>query len=653
MIRLARMAGPAVLLAAALAAALVGLWWGGAAQPTLVDPGDLVRFGLPIAKLLTDLGFAAALGALLLAVFALPPDGPALGRALDVAAAGAAVWTVAGAGAAFFQAASLYSSPPRLDEAYGAQLGAFLTDVGIGRAWLAFVLAGALVTVICFAVRNRIALVLTLVGSAISIVYLVGEGHSGSSDVHDIAVTATWLHVIFVSLWVGGLLTLVVIRRDLPARRLAPVLLRYSTVALVAFIVVAASGYLSAAVRVGDLPALLTPYGLLVLVKVGALAVLGALGALYRRWILRLVAAGRDRAFWALVLGELAVMGIATGMAAALARTAPPVDDAAALIDPTPAEILVDRPLPPELTAIDYLTAWRIDLLWVLVVAFGTFFYVAGVVRLHRRGDRWPVHRTLLWLAGMAGLLWATNGVMNVYGPFLFSVHMLGHMVLSMAVPALLVLAAPITLALRAVDKRDDGSRGAREWIMVAIHSPAARVLTHPLVASAIFAGSLWAFYYTPLFRWAVLDHVGHTWMNMHFLISGYLFVLVLVGVDPIPSRPPYPLRLLLLLGTMAFHAFFGLAIMTGEGLLLADWYGAMGREWGDPPLVDQQVAGGIAWSVGEIPTVSLAILVAVMWSRADKREARRSDRAADRDGDAELAAYNAMLAEQARRDAR
>ena len=107
-------------------------------------------------------------------------------------------------------------------------------------------------------------------------------------------------------------------------------------------------------------------------------------------------------------------------------------------------------------------------------------------------------------------------------------------------------------------------------------------------------------------------------------------------------------IRLLILLITMAFHAFFGLALMSGSGLLLADWYGAMG--WGTSALEDQQTGGGIAWSVGEIPTVLLAVIVALQWSRSDDRESKRLDRKADRDGDAELAEYNAMLAQRAAR---
>jgi len=155
-------------------------------------------------------------------------------------------------------------------------------------------------------------------------------------------------------------------------------------------------------------------------------------------------------------------------------------------------------------------------------------------------------------------------------------------------------------------------------------------------------------FYYSGVFGWATIDHVGHEWMVIHFLGAGYLFVSALIGVDPAPYRAPYPMRLIVLLATMAFHAFFGLALLSGTGLLLADWYGTMG--WGTSALADQQTGGGIAWSVGEIPTVILAIAVAIMWSRSDERESKRRDRQADRDGDAELEAYNEMLLKRSSR---
>ena len=148
-------------------------------------------------------------------------------------------------------------------------------------------------------------------------------------------------------------------------------------------------------------------------------------------------------------------------------------------------------------------------------------------------------------------------------------------------------------------------------------------------------------------------DHIGHEWMVVHFLITGYLFVQSLIGIDPVPYRLPYAMRLLLLFATMAFHAFFGLAIISSTGLFLADWFGAMGRTWGQAPLLDQQTGGGIAWSVGEIPTLALAIAVAISWSKSDAKDQKRLDRNADRTNDAELNEYNERLARMAANDTR
>jgi putative copper resistance protein D len=477
------------------------------------------------------------------------------------------------------------------------------------------------------------------------------QGHAAGTAGHDAAITSLGLHLVFAGIWLGGLLAIVVIRRTLDGARLVPIVQRYSTLAAVCFIVVAASGYVSAELRIGTLAQLLTPYGILVLVKVTALFALGVFGVVQRRFAIgRLQSSSSRGAFWWLVTAELAFMGIASGVAAALARTAPPIAQTLGPA-PTPAEILTGEPLPPPLTVTNFLTNWNIDLLWVLACGFGLFFYLAGVWRLRKRGDRWPVHRTILWVAGMLLLFYITCGGVNVYEKYLFSQHMLGHMALTMMVPLLLVPGAPVTLAMRAIHKRMDGSRGGREWILLAVHSKVAGVLTNPIVAAVLFAGSLWAFYYTPLFRWATIDHIGHEWMIIHFLITGYLFVQSLIGIDPVPYRLPSPFRLVLLLGTMAFHAFFGLSILTSSGLLLADWFGSMGRTWGQSPLADQQTGGGIAWSIGEIPTVILAIVVAMQWSRNDAKETKRRDRNADRTGEAELNEYNARLARLAKND--
>jgi putative copper resistance protein D len=133
--------------------------------------------------------------------------------------------------------------------------------------------------------------------------------------------------------------------------------------------------------------------------------------------------------------------------------------------------------------------------------------------------------------------------------------------------------------------------------------------------------------------------------MTVHFLITGYLFVQALIGIDPGPAKMAYPIRLMLLIGTLAFHAFFGLALMTGNGLLLADWYGAMGRTWGQTALEDQQTGGAIAWGIGELPAAALTLIVSIQWARSDARDTKRLDRKSDRSGNQDLKDYNDMLA--------
>ncbi|MWB98211.1 copper transporter [Agromyces sp. MMS17-SY077] len=656
------MLGPALLALVALAVLVGGLVFGGGAAPLpLQDPGPVVRWGLPVAKLGVNLGAAGMLGAILLAVFALSPKKEReYGLALDVAAGSAGLLTVSAASVGFLNFLLVTGKTVTFDSTFGSSLGVFLTEIELGRAWLLVTLGAAAVTVLAFAVRNQVAVLFLGVLAVATLVPMVQQGHAASAGSHNAAIAALGLHIVFAAVWLGGLVTIVILQRQLDARRLAVVMARYSSVAIVCFVVVAISGYASAAINVGAWDRLGTDYGIIVIGKVLALVSLGLFGALWRtRLIRRLDRVAADPAkrasglgtFWTIIVAELAFMGIASGLAAALGRTASPVSDDTIAATTTPAEILTGSPLPPWPDWYRYFTEWDLDLIWLLAAGFGIFFYVAGVIRLRRRGDKWPIYRTVLWVAGLLLLVYITGGGVNVYQDVLFSAHMGAHMALTMAVPVLLVPGAPVTLAARAIRKRDDGSRGGREWILWAVHTKFAQVVANPIVAAVVFVGSLWVFYYTPLFRWTMVDHIGHEWMIVHFLISGYLFVQSLIGIDPVPYRLPYPFRLLLLLITMAAHAFFGLAIMMAEGLLLADWYGAMG--WGTDALVDQQLGGGIAWSIGEIPTLALAITVAIQWSRADEKETKRRDRHADRTGEAELEAYNAQLAAVAERDAR
>lgn len=651
-----------LVLVAAASAVLVGLVIGGGAEaPLLVDPGALVRWGLPASMLVVRIASSVTLGALLFAALTLPSTHPAYERTMLLAGWSAAVWTAASVVAGLLTFSAVYLEPVSLDDRYGNLLAVFFAQTDIGQAWLwSTVFAGA-ATVFSVAARAYAPVFFTGV-LAVAALWPLGElGHAAGTASHNQAVTSAFLHNVFVGFWLGGLVTFAFVFSMLSADRsaLAQVLRRYSSIALVSVVVVGASGLLNAWIRVGSLEGLQTPYGLLVVVKTVLIAALVGWGAAYRLRIINQVSdgesGGRLSTLWRVISGELVVMGLAVGLAVALARTATPVEEVppGELQAPTPAEYLTGKPLPPEFTWARMFTEWELDLMWALIAVFGLVFYLGGVFRLAKRGDRWPIPKTLFWVSAMVLLFFTTNSGLYVYGVYLFSVHMVAHMILSMAIPLLAVLATPVTLAARAIHTRSDGSRGPREWILAAVHSRYLGIIGHPLVAAPIFALSLIVFYYTPLFEWALSDHLGHQWMTIHFLLSGYLFALVLLDGDPHPNRPPYPLRLVIVLATMAFHAFFGLSLILGEGLLAPEWFGAMGREWGLPPLEDQQQGGELAWGLGEIPTLVLAILVTWSWSRGDDREQKRRDRQADRTEDEELRAYNAMLQQRAAADQR
>ncbi len=639
------------MLATTLVALLAGLSIGGATAPReLLDPGIIIRYLIPLGRTLVNLSLSVMLGALIIALWALNPAHKSWPRAINLAAGAAALLTISSLVTLIATYVDVSSQAFSLSGNFGSGFGQFITEFELGQLWLLLIAAAATTTVLCLAIRSRKLLLLPLLTAALTLFPLAAQGHAAGASGHSLAVNSIFLHIGGAAVWVGALAAVFALLPSFSLETRPLIVRRYSQLALLAALAVTASGIVSGLIRINSLADLLTTgYGQIMLLKTAVLIALIGYGVWQRATLISRLkkTPGSWHGYAWIVASELAVMGVASGFAGALGRTRTPVaieparDKAAGT---TPAEYLTGDPLPPELDWSSVLTVWKFDLLWSVVAIAGIAFYFAGVLRLKKRGDKWPALRTVSFVLGMCLLALVTNSFTNAYEAYLFSVHMMEHMLLTMLIPLLLVLSAPVTLLLRAVTKRRDGSWGAREWVLWLVDTPYSRVLTHPAVAAAIFAGSLWIFYYSPLLRWAMESHLGHQWMIVHFIISGYLFALTLVGVDPLPHRVGYPARVMILLATMASHGFFGVTLMTGTSLLAADWFGAMGRTWGASPLADQQSAGGIAWGVGEIPTLLLVLIVAVQWARSDEREQRRRDRAAERSGEAELNAYNEML---------
>lgn len=677
----AALPGAVAGLAAALAAVLGGVAVVRAAAPDLLDPGALVRWGAPVATVLQELGASVTLGALVLAAFVLPRAGADArkgtaarphtqarpGRARVDGAAFPAVLRVAGIAAGAWTLAALADlvlgygrvAGRSLDApTFGSELGVYVSSISLGKIGLSVVIIAALVTVGAVAVRTPVGALGCALLAAVALALEAQTGHASGDANHELAISTMFLHLVGAAVWIGALAALALVAGRL-GRDLASAVARFSSIALWCYLGVGLSGLVNAVIRLngpGDLVS--TQYGRLVLVKVVLLVGLGAVGWVHRRRVVDRLAADAGRSprapwlFWRLVALELVLMGAVSGVAVALAQAEPPATQTptGAL---TPAEIVTGHPLPPPATLARWFTEFRWDLLLGLAALAGLVVYARWVVRLARRGDRWPVGRAIAWAVGMVLFAWTTQGGPAVYGHVLLSAHMVEHMVLMLVIPIFLVLGAPVTLAMRALPPRTDGSRGPREWLLGLAQSRWAAFFGHPVVAAANFAGSMYYFYFTDLFRYSLTTYVGHVGMVVHFSLVGYLFLNGLIGIDPGPNRPAHPMRLVVLFAAMAVHAFFGVALTMDESLLVPEWFGLLGRTWGAPVLDDQRTAGGIVWGISELPMLAVAIVLAVGWTRADERTARRRDRAADRDGDAELDAYNERLAAMAERDAR
>ncbi|UFU02823.1 bifunctional copper resistance protein CopD/cytochrome c oxidase assembly protein [Ruania suaedae] len=660
----------------AMLAALLGLTFSGAAGPTeLADAGPLVRWARPVVTVLWQLGASVTLGGLVLLLFVLspPPDharaqaGPRAGRQHERTGrergAGQA-WPVAAR--AVMIAGPVWASCMVIDlvlgyatvagrpiggAGFGDELAFYLTEISTGRAALVAAVLAVVASIACVAVAGYGSAVIAAVLAIAVLIPLATSGHASGSAYHELGMSGLFGHLLFAAVWVGGLVVLCVTASRL-GRDLSAAATRYSAVALWCFVGVGVSGAANAWLRLGGWEGFLGNYGALLAVKILIFCGLGAIGLVHRVRTIRTLAprpdGGAPGAFWRLAAVEILVMGAVMGVAVALADTGPPVPQEAQE-NLSPAEELSQQPVPPEPTFERWFTQGVPDLLYAYLAAVMAIVYITWVLRLRRRGDRWPLGRTVVWLVGVAGFAWITCGGPAVYGRILFSAHMLQHMTLVMVLPILFVLGAPVTLAVRALPARTDGSRGPREWLLAIVHSRWARLASHPVIAALNFAGSMILFYFTPLFEGALTTHIGHILMVLHFSLAGYVFVNVLIGIDPGPRRPIYPLRLVVLFATMAFHAFFGIAIISMDTLLAADYFGALGLPWGVDALADQETGGEITWGIGEVPSLALAIGVAVQWARSDTREAKRVDRKADRDEDAELEAYNDMMAKMAR----
>lgn len=525
----------------------------------------------------------------------------------------------------------------------------FVTQIALGKYLGVQALIAVVVFLFSFSAKKIELLMALLVISIFGLIAPVFESHSASSGSHLLVIGSLIIHVIALSLWVGGVLALGFLTpHDRPVA--VP---RFSQMALWAAIAVVGSGTVNAWARLNFAEAWNSNYAFVVGLKAIATLLLLGIGLLHRKTL-----ANKESINWIgftrLLSVEAVIMLTTVLMGTWLSTNASPDRPGSQEFNAALSIVGVATPPPPTWSRIFF--TFEPNALMIGVLALMVALYVQGVVVLTKRGDKWPVGRTIAFGLGVAAVNFATSGGLGLYAQFAFSYHMVSHMILGMIAPIGLVLGAPMTLALRTLPQgRTPDERGVRGSLLAALHSKVGIVMTNPIVALIIFDGSLFALYFTDLFSILMQSHIGHLLMSLHFLAAGFLFFFIIIGVDPNPRRVHHLVQIVILFAAMSIHAFFSVALMATSTLIDKGFYGSLQTPWLTDLLADQKTGGSLGWAMGEIPILIALVAAFINWRRDDAREAKRIDRTTARQAAMgqpdDLANYNQYLQELAKRD--
>jgi putative copper resistance protein D len=528
-------------------------------------------------------------------------------------------------------------------------LQSFVFQISLGQYLLFQVLIALFVAITSRALTSSGYTAVLLLFSLLAISAPVFQSHSASSGSHALAIGSLLIHVLGLSFWVGGVIAIALLNEE--DRKVS--LPRFSHLALWSAIAVVISGVINASARLNFAAAWSSSYAYVVILKVVITMVLLFFGYKHRSYLAAKPSVNW-RAMTRLISVEAGIMISVTALGSWLSSNQPPARGSQEPFNAALAVTGIGMPEAP--TFLRILFAYDPDVFMIGLLVLAVALYINGVVVLTRRGDKWPVGRTISFALGISAIDFATSGGLGVYAHFAFSWHMVSHMVLGMIAPIGIVLGAPITLALRTLPQSRDGQElGVRGLLIKGLHSRYARILTNPVVALAIFDGSLFALYFTSLFGGMMQSHQGHLFMSVHFILAGILFFHVIVGVDPNPKKVPHIVRIVILFAAMSIHAFFSVALMSASTLIDGGYFESLQRPWSLDLLADQRAGGAIGWAMGEIPILIALVATFIQWMRDDSHETKRIDRNTARMAALgqpdELAQYNLYLSNLNKKD--
>lgn len=521
----------------------------------------------------------------------------------------------------------------------GNILRSFVSQTTLGKLYAIQIIAAFICVLIAVRIKKTGGTVFLIFVAWIGGLAPYLESHGSSAGNHMLAIGLVMVHVAAISLWFGGVIALFLmskIDREIGRKRFTPLALW--CVSTIAF-----TGVVNAFIRIGSFSNLTSDYGVLVIFKTVIFVFVLALVAYSRKKV-------GEQNFARQLTQELFLLTTVLILGIFLGQGDPPVSSSNNVVE------AIGAKMPEAPTISRLLFEYEPDGLFLSLLVLAVALYIKGVVVLTRRGDKWPVGRTIAFAFGISAVDYAVNGGLGVYAQVAFSFHMISHMVLATLAPIGIVLGAPITLALRTLPiGRTQEERGVRGFAIAILHSRYSRIVTHPVSALIIFEASLFALYFTNLFNWLMSYHFGHFFMGLHFLLSGILLFFVIIGVDPTPQKRPFILRIAILFVAISIHAFFSVALMSSSQLVDGGYFAEIARPWWPDFLADQRMGASIGWAMGEIPILLALIATFIQWIRADERDAMRIERNSTRAHQSgepdQLDKYNQYLSSLNKRD--
>jgi putative membrane protein len=267
------------------------------------------------------------------------------------------------------------------------------------------------------------------------------------------------------------------------------------------------------------------------------------------------------------------------------------------------APLLDERPRPT--TPFEW--SWSLHPSVVLGTALLGALYFCGIGPWRRRRNLPPVPRWKVasFCGALLVLLGSLNGPMHDLSDYyLFSAHMLQHLLLTLLFPPLLLLGTPGWLLEPLL--RRPGVRGV------------ARVLTHPVTAAVVYTFTIAVWHLAPYYDLMMRDHDVHIATHLMFMAAATLLWWPVMSPAPELPRLGYGLGMLYLF-LVGIPMQIVAALITLSDDVLYPWYTAAPRTWGLSPLDDQQLGGLLMWVPANLWMFLAIGVLFLLWARESK----------------------------------